>query len=952
MLRNPFLALLYLIQSIIKKIPDKIRYKKTPRKIKANSIDAKLEKAQKEKILKKEPVSQPVPETKASPLLPSQPNETVLEKPHGLNIISEEPISERHAVTDNSPTSQTKPIETEIEQLVETEPSSEKSAALPISIKETPLISQVQTIEPDLEESQQIESVQDKIISQRKVTETYSNSPIQTSEEELEKTEKVESIPEKDISRPMSTLVSPSIPQVQPIEIELDKPEQGKSTCEGFQNVDIIQTSNDETPKKSFKPYVRKTPDEDVRPPEKKSNPDSQGSSPSHRTDLGELARPDRGRVAITSGSSDGLNYHPSQSIPRNIIESPYIELDLINCKVFLVIPEQKLEKDDENQYLEEAAFYDIFIDGKSETVNIDFQVDNKDVIFPEIKLVLEKPFKSFQINYPKQLGSKQYTYEQIDKYLFIFVRKGSHLGKMYPLYTEKGIINPIPEKAVWILLHSDFNLETELGSKDIIEEAKIWGYRCFGIDFADRDCLIITNKFKNEKIVYGCGTNFCLEGVGTVIDDLDNEFPIITGNTLTIRAPHINESGWQVLIQAKSSESEASLISEKWTGLTPLVLPLPGSLPADSGKFQISFCQQNTRLPDKTLFFRWAPGLKLEYPNKLIIPDTKAGHGLVNICASISNLESWHASNEAGLSEKQIGNNSIQYCVPPEVDILKFFFTKNNAPETEIRFQLTIPRLKWRIISREIWESTPIELQRNELEYAKDLNLELTTNDPNNKYDIKVELLSGVQLLQELSRRDIKNSVYSFKLNAFFDTINKHDEELKIFININSLSRERFTSSVNVINIKPRIYFCKINQCEFSGIKKDLIDHIIEEHLDELFPELTYFEIRDTYNPKLPAEVYKCPYCNYYAQTRNVFTSATSEIYNHIASKHGNDKGELPEKAWAMIRNANEIRQYVIKDLPFKYKCIFCGKHFDTTDPQERFRHILKDHRDSIFNS
>lgn len=129
---------------------------------------------------------------------------------------------------------------------------------------------------------------------------------------------------------------------------------------------------------------------------------------------------------------------------------------------------------------------------------------------------------------------------------------------------------------------------------------------------------------------------------------------------------------------------------------------------------------------------------------------------------------------------------------------------------------------------------------------------------------------------------------------------------------------------------------------CEFtSSDGEDLLDHVRVSHLEQVFPTLTWEEMHHS-DPKLPRHIYKCMYCDFYAPSDDL-KNPTSTICRHIEDCH---EGERP--AFRAVSDPKEIRGNVIRSLPLKFRCAFCG-----IGPEEepgaptRMEHLAQHRRD-----
>ena len=317
--------------------------------------------------------------------------------------------------------------------------------------------------------------------------------------------------------------------------------------------------------------------------------------------------------------------------------------------------------------------------------------------------------------------------------------------------------------------------LGRRLGSGDITEERWIWEkYQPFRIDLNEIDALVIKNRISGEEKSFSLQSTYSVEGEYLIEDDYKKECPLFTGKTLKIVAPYENQFGLSVWIQNKAAGYK---IKENWISREPLTLRLPEDLPCEFGEFQIDICQQNTRIPDETLFFRLMPCIELNYPKELIIPDPKSGHISLIISIRLDSNDEWEleyrGNRETKVKLKQ--HNFYEIELPSEEDAIRFALAKTSRPESIVNFQITVPRLKWKTLEQKNWEGKSQQIERKDLKPGETFYLLIKTNDFENEYDLLALLEANGQKLQE-GKFIRKGAEYCLELNQFFDTI-KHNK-------------------------------------------------------------------------------------------------------------------------------------------------------------------------------
>jgi hypothetical protein len=90
---------------------------------------------------------------------------------------------------------------------------------------------------------------------------------------------------------------------------------------------------------------------------------------------------------------------------------------------------------------------------------------------------------------------------------------------------------------------------------------------------------------------------------------------------------------------------------------------------------------------------------------------------------------------------------------------------------------------------------------------------------------------------------------------------------------------------------------------------------------------------------------IYECPYCREYfvAGERGC---AQSEMARHQAlCKMAYPTEGRIQLRFTWIRDVNRIREYVIRSLPYVYRCRFCGLTLENAGQVQRRAHIMDEH-------
>ena len=552
---------------------------------------------------------------------------------------------------------------------------------------------------------------------------------------------------------------------------------------------------------KPLTPYKKKSPTEERK--EERSTVKRKLPSHEQRKTI-YLGNTQRRRRSLTGtqrkpASDENIEKETADKVPEEkefvtTVESPYVEINLDNAEIYLILPKQQFKANTIDETPQQTS-YSIDLNDKQQEALVRITTNRDGLMFVEEKrILLEEPLVKFQVAFPDEIQGREYNYNHNDKGLYAFVAIGNNRGIMCYLYDKEGNINVLPKRNVWVLLNENFELQIE---PDVIEERWIWGkYQPFRIDLSEIDALIIKNRLSGEEKSFALQSTYRVEGEQVIEDDYKKECPLFTGKTLKIVAPYENQSGWSVWIQNKAVGYK---IKENWTGREPLTLRLPDDLPCECGEFQIDICQQNTRIPEETIFFRWMPSIELNYPKGLIIPDLKSGHASSTISVKLDSNVGWGLKAEGSEQSELIYGKCYQLELPPEKDTIRFSIVETNRPEITVNFQITIPRLKWKTSKQMTWNGISQKIERRHLEPGYPLYLQIRTNDFDNKYDLLALLEANGQKLQE-GQFIRKGLEYSLELNQFFDTIKHNKDELKIRVEIRKMKEEQLVGSVDTL--------------------------------------------------------------------------------------------------------------------------------------------------------
>lgn len=557
-----------------------------------------------------------------------------------------------------------------------------------------------------------------------------------------------------------------------------------------------------EIPQKPRKPYKKKAPTEErrkehiKRPAAEKRLADLEGKK---QIDLGDIQRKTPKSVKPLQQAPIGEEDKKIDNVPEEKqittrVETPFVDLDLDEAKVFLVLPQQQFKLDSTTNNVPQRLDYKLMLNGENQIIGVKvIKANQGSAKVEEKRIEVEKSLNAFQVTFPDELQGRTYSYEHSNRNLYVFIATGNNRGRAHYLYDREGNINPVPKRDVWILLKEDFELETE---PDVIWERWVWeNYQPLHVNFGKKNELTVKNRRTGEEKSIPCQMAFSIEGEELISDDFKEQTPLFIGRSAKIKAPEENPSGWIIWIQNK--QAGYRIVDDSWTGIEALELRLPGDLPCGCGEFQVDICSQDEGVPVETLFFRYLPFLQMEHQEELIVPDPCRGHRSEIIKVVLgSNFQDWElrAAEKIGFIEE-----GYQIELPPEKDILHFSVTKRGKPETQVRLRITIPRLKWRTSKHKAWNDKPLRIKRDELTRGEDVYLFVCTNDFDTRYDFLAILEANDQKLHE-EKFTRKGITYSLLLNRFYDTIERNEDKVILRIEIRETKNDQLLEQADII--------------------------------------------------------------------------------------------------------------------------------------------------------
>ncbi len=554
-------------------------------------------------------------------------------------------------------------------------------------------------------------------------------------------------------------------------------------------------------PKKTQKPYIKKTPPKlGKKEKNKKKRSSLRKEKKDLIVDLGKIFS--KSRKTKKGRESERLRVDSEIRKVSTDIRSPFIEFNFSEITINLVIPKQIINLTSPIS----SVVYHIKIneDNFKETASIK-QLNNTYYEVEKREIALHEPLQSFQITYPILFKNVKYSfnYYHKDTDLYIFSGRYQDRAKMIELWDKEGKLNLIPKKKLWIFHPDIYELGVEY---NLAEDLWIWNYNTPKlVDLREKSFIYLKNRETGQLKKFACDVSFHLEGEQTPSDDFDEEFPLFTGREISLISPRINPDGWVIWLQNK--EIGSYKLNDNWSGENPFVLKCHEDLRILEGTFQLDIADKGMRIPIETIHFRYAFHIECEYPRDLVIP-TRDGHKNELVCIGLEeSIENWNILIDSDVHIKEdYDNNQYQIIIPKIQDTVNFSLKKDKSDIKKLNFEITIPRLKWRIGNQKEWTGKILEKNRNTLTAGIDLFLEVNTNDYNNSYKIMIQLFSAEknQLLQETTL-SMENIYHSCNLNRFFDTILTNYNHLFLSLEIINRTTDKRYPLVNILEFPDR---------------------------------------------------------------------------------------------------------------------------------------------------
>lgn len=387
-----------------------------------------------------------------------------------------------------------------------------------------------------------------------------------------------------------------------------------------------------------------------------------------------------------------------------------------------------------------------------------------------------------------------------------------------------------------------------------------------------------------------------------------------LLGGTLVRESPEPAVYSTPPRVEVRGSPGSVVLLEErkdgKWRGLPPTVVPIGGIVhvdaPSRSGMFRARCESANP------CYFILAPGLGWTWMPSELGFIVRAAHGVVARPANAVDLPA--PSNETRLR------------VPIENGCCKIVL---NACAAELTLTLRAPR--WSISHGDgtrDWQTSVVKIASRALAVGN-LVLHFEPGDVRFEQHERLVVLgahSGAQL-GELQPRPDGRGRWKILLSDQSDTFRFHQ-------------RDGFVVQWGKVDIFRAPSYWK---CRYCGAEPDeaaaMLEHLRQEHRDALVREWMPEAVTiDQYD--LPERIYKVPSCSHYIKAR--VWGDIHGLEQHLRECREADHGD--KLGFTVIRDIDEIRRHVLRDLPRKYNCAnqTCNVALMNASEKERLDHVL----------
>ncbi|MFW5955375.1 MAG: hypothetical protein ACOCSK_01395 [Rhodothermales bacterium] len=634
----------------------------------------------------------------------------------------------------------------------------------------------------------------------------------------------------------------------------------------------------------------------------------------------------------------------------RQRVASPQVQLDPMSGRFRLVIPPQRIPADVYGSATEHivAVTVGFFEDARTaqnedafcdRSVALEIAEDSVHrVRTRELTVELEKSFFWLHVKYPSVLKEKEFFFPQPTPEIYVFEEKSDGRITMFNRYEKPEYPHPLPRGFLW-LVHTD---DIEVPESLIVESdtRRFWDqYHATLVDTRESEQLQLYNAEEGKPVPLPTRLQPELRGV-RIRDAEPAHMPAFTSE-LKVHVPESVQETVQLFVRSENArtreEHEIRPDPAEPFDLGRVVGTRPGVYRLDVGT--------SSKQDDwESIWFRWLPHIAaLDYPQGLIMPGPN-GHEEIVARLQFSG-RSIPVFDDAGVKIGPPREGVLSVRMGPGEDEKELFLGAPRRPRG-VPLVVRLLRLRWRLVKADEesnWADVPIAVGRDKVSVGSTAMIR-TNIGPRAASGVRFELRSRSETVQ-VAKADVVGGEFQVPLSQFDATAREHREALFLVVALDGTVK---TTATAVAEVEPIGYRCR--WCEHvAATREELVEHVSQTHVRDIFGALTYDEIRRRHVPELPAKIYQCSHCRAYVKAADTGgRNPTTSIYHHIDEFHP----EQPH-AFRIVDDTAEIRRAVDINLPHIYQCSLCGDdiRIGEEDSEEPLvEHLLKVHSDELW--
>lgn len=475
-------------------------------------------------------------------------------------------------------------------------------------------------------------------------------------------------------------------------------------------------------------------------------------------------------------------------------------------------------------------------------------------------------------------------------------------------------------------------------------EPASLDGYKAHFFDLAKGSVEKIAFRVPNGKPVIIERKALRFELIGTQLPDAAERIGPLFGDSPP-RVGASDEQAWdevKTIVVGEEGRGRRRWRTEFWPRPGQREQDLPPEVAArKSGWYFLRFYDAYDDLID-SLDFRFIGGLReIKLPETPPLP-SESGHR--TICVEFVHTPECVVEPRGNLTGIQIErkDGGTNLTIPPDPSCDRSHWRVSSRGGRPVEVVIQVERIWWALGEENNtpsqWTDKPFELTRGDFPATSNRAVWLRLPHPGWVDSV----LAGFE--KHKTRKfsvKVSETVIKIPLRDFGDA----QELSRIGVTAFNVWVTSYRAKVADITVKAACRFC-----DFSSFTEgEVFSHIESDHLDYIFPPLTWQELRQ-HDPRLPHRIYKCSYCDFYVASDDP-QNPTSAIIAHIEKecpKVPRGKGP-PRILFRTVQDVDEIRERVIKALPRIYKCCYCSFKLEDATSQTKTQHLIQRHKQQL---